>query len=775
MKSEVGTEMSDLSSEPLWEILSQIRIELGTRDPVEIAKAAHERGIDFGAFELRILAEVTGGAGSGIIVLPEPVIDFISRYLSANGVSSLLDPWISTGLLLTRTADFLGVDRAVGLSPIQNMIELAEFVDEESICEWFAGHPLDWLLRSEEEFDAIVSAPPFGMQRRSISVSTPSGTVEITDHADHLLILLACMRLNEDGVGCFVVPDSFSMRSGQAQEQMERMGWSVSAVIALPPGTFGPVTSIEAALAVIERDSSESIFVGELTSDAQSSQTLLQNMRARDAGPQLALGALVDRAEFTDYPSLAAETQAEKLARRMGLRSVPVKSVVKEINLGKREGPGFEERPNAVYLPLIGRSESVSSLSDLSIKPQNYAQLVLDPEKVYADFLAGLLNQPIGHYVRESMSSGYISKISKRRLEQGTLYLPDLREQLRVSRADTQALTVQNEITELRELLWSQPQRVAEVEEELAARSIEDGLSSWEDTLPYPLASILRAYTAGGSGEVRGYERLLHFFEATAEFYATVMLSAYSTCSDEQLLREERRALVSALGGEDALAQAAFGDWVSIYSRLSKTTRRLLGSNKLRSLCTQMFRTSRVDLIERLCSKSIVTELQEANRIRNDWRGHGGVVGAEKAEELETELRDSLSKLQGAVGRQWASYLLIRPEAFTYSAGEYHCKVELVVGSRTAFDHTEVVTTEPMEDGELHLLAEDSSRPLRLLPLVRMASSPESAENACYFYSRQDGRKVRMISYHFTKEAEITNEFPDTIEALSLLRSEGDG
>jgi len=766
--------MSDLSSEPLWEILSEIRTELGTRDPVEIAKTAYERGIDFGAFELRILAEVTGGAASGIHVLPEPVIDFISRYLTARRASSLLDPWISTGLLLARTADSLGVDRAVGLSPIRNTIELAKLVDEEGCCEWIAGDPLDWLLHSEEGFDAVVSAPPFAMQRRSISVSTPSGTVEITDQADHLLILLACMRLTEDGAGCLVVPNSFFMRSGEAQEQMERMGWSVSAVIALPSGTFGPVTTVEAALAVIEHGSSDSIFVGELPSDTQSRQTLLENMIARVPGPQLALGALVDRAEFKDYSSLAAQTKAEKLAWRFGLRPVPLKSVVLEINLGKREGLGFEERPNAVYLPLIGRSDAVSSLSDLSIKPQNYAQLVLDPERAYADFLAGLLNQPIGHYVREAMSSGHISKISKRRLEQGTLYLPDLREQLRVSRADTQALTLQNEIKELRELLWSQPQRVAEVEEELAARSIEKGLSSWEDTLPYPLASILRAYIAGESSEVRGYERLLHFFEAAAEFYATVMLSAYSACPDEQLLREERRAIVSALGGPDALAQAAFGDWVSIYSRLSKTTRRLLGSDKLRPLCTQMFRTSRVDLIERLCSKSIVSELQEANHIRNNWRGHGGIVGAEKADELETELRDSLSKLQGAVGRQWASYLLIRPETLTYSAGEYHCKVELVVGSRTAFDHTEVVTTEPMEDGELHLLAEDSSRPLRLLPLVRMASSPESAENACYFYSRQDGQKVRMISYHFTKEAEITNAFPDIIEALGLLRFEGD-
>lgn len=54
-------------------------------------------------------------------------------------------------------------------------------------------------------------------------------------------------------------------------------------------------------------------------------------------------------------------------------------------------------------------------------------------------------------------------------------------------------------------------------------------LDEWFEALPYPLASICRAWRATPVQDFKTkYEHLLHLFEATAEFVSVIMLSAFS-------------------------------------------------------------------------------------------------------------------------------------------------------------------------------------------------------------------------------------------------------
>ena len=61
-------------------------------------------------------------------------------------------------------------------------------------------------------------------------------------------------------------------------------------------------------------------------------------------------------------------------------------------------------------------------------------------------------------------------------------------------------------------------------------------------------------------------------------------------------------------------------------------------------------------------------------------------------------------------------------------------------------------------------------RPLKLIPLIRVGSSPTSAKNACYFFSRleRDGG-ARFVSYHFTDKPELLEQFPDATDAIKFL------
>ena len=51
-------------------------------------------------------------------------------------------------------------------------------------------------------------------------------------------------------------------------------------------------------------------------------------------------------------------------------------------------------------------------------------------------------------------------------------------------------------------------------------------------------------------------------------------------------------------------------------------------------------------------------------------------------------------------------------------------------------------------------------------------SSPTTAQNAFYFYSRFDNEGVRWVSYHFEKEAEVI--YPDE-EMVGLMKELFDG
>ncbi len=161
--------------------------------------------------------------------------------------------------------------------------------------------------------------------------------------------------------------------------------------------------------------------------------------------------------------------------------------------------------------------------------------------------------------------------------------------------------------------------------------------------------------------------------------------------------------------------------------------------------------------------------MKETNALRNSWKGHGGIVGEAEAKRRHVKLADHLAKLRSLFGTIWDQYQLVKPRQASFTAGQFVYSVERLMGSRTPFEIIEAVVAEPMEDGQLHLLGSRANRALSLLPFIKVMASPTSAQNACYFYNRRQGEKLRFVSYHFETEAEVIEAFSDTESALKLL------
>jgi hypothetical protein len=294
----------------------------------------------------------------------------------------------------------------------------------------------------------------------------------------------------------------------------------------------------------------------------------------------------------------------------------------------------------------------------------------------------------------------------------------------------------------------------------------EDSLENWLETLPFPLATILWRYRAFSNTSKERNDILLHFFEALAEFWATIYLSAAKSDNAfwadhvEELDTVTKRANLS-------FDNATFGLWKCVIELLRKKFESLMNSDRDR--CSHMFATSSRDVLEMLFDSRLVTVLQTANSIRNG-KAHGGVLGPTGIQEAHNQLMDLVQTCRSITGGVWDRYELIQPSECRYAGGLFNYKVRMITGTRTPFVTMDRKLVNSMEDGYLHLLDPEGDRGMKLLPFIRVMPSPKTEANACYFYNKSLASNQRFVSYHFEGDSEIEGNFEDTKIALESLK-----
>jgi hypothetical protein len=405
----------------------------------------------------------------------------------------------------------------------------------------------------------------------------------------------------------------------------------------------------------------------------------------------------------------------------------------------------------------------------LSEKLKDYVQLQIDSDLADAYLVVELLNRDIGQLVLDQARvGGHIQRIAVNELMCLSFYLPTKTVEQKMMAAAGKVEAICAEARELEGAIWSDPRTIDSVLDQIESVNKEDRLEDWIDTLPFPLASILWRYKAASGSTRERYEILLHFFEAMAEFVAAVHLSAFS--SDTDLWAEHGPGLQSVLSRHNlSLDRATFGTWKGVVEYLGKRARPLLQESP--EICENIYRTRNRSVIEMLTASELRQALQAANSIRNAWSGHVGAVGERDARTIESELLSLLQLCRGCMGREWQGYELLQPDQCRFVDGVFQYQLRRLTGTRTPFEMVTRESIEAMEDGSLYLFDPDGGRGLRLLPFVRMMASPQTAVNACYFFSSKGKEGYRYVSYHFEQESGLTQPFEDTTAAFDRLIS----
>ena len=382
------------------------------------------------------------------------------------------------------------------------------------------GDPLTELEKTKDKFDLVVSFPPFGMRTEHIN-----GTKSPYDFTTTLL--LKCGELlNTDGKLIFLVSNSFLMND-KGKEAINNAGLFVEAVFSIPPGAFAPMAGISSSLILVSSKKSAKTFVAEISQDETTNKAILQNFKNQKEGKAIQLGGFVDLKEFKSLNALISEKEMQELVKRIGYPPILLTDISISIKALKDDNiDEVEHLTNSIYLPKVGNSPVISSLSELKIKPKNYYQIQLDETKANAIYVANYFNTPIGKKLRESLEVGaVIPQISKSQLSICVLFLPDLPSQAELIEIDSKIQQFTLRLDELRRNLWKQPKSYKTIIKELKSINQEEKLENWIDKLPFPISSILwRYYATKDNG--KKIEHLFHFFEAFSEFLSMLMLSA---------------------------------------------------------------------------------------------------------------------------------------------------------------------------------------------------------------------------------------------------------
>ncbi|MBN1461208.1 MAG: hypothetical protein JXA57_16895 [Armatimonadetes bacterium] len=741
----------------------------------------------------RFVYELTRGFADGTQFLPPVVAGVVRSVLKGRSARVVCDPWAGFGVLAATIQQALGARRAIACVGDERSAALGRVLAPQ--LDWQVGDSLAFLETMVDSLDVVASVLPFGVRAsRAMELRGDSGEpVHLAGDLGPILLAAASLRLSPDGLGLFLVTPSFFLMKSSVLHDLPRLGLGVEAAFALPAGSFSPFTSIATYLIVVRKRLPQQMFVAQLSQDLHTNEQVVDNFREGRADGAVELGRFVAPHEFRGLDSLRLVEALREAEHRSGTPPVRLEELLVEIRLGR---PGdefaFPTRDNALYIPMIGTSNVVDSTDAMTLKPQNYAQVAIDPTRSDARFVARFLNSELGRAIRDTNKSGMaIPKLNTSGLKNLLLFVPNLETQkgileivARTAAQRNMIRGLQNELDALERELWQDPNRVTEFDLRLQAFSsrlgegagshVSSTLEQWFETLPFPLASILRAWQATPSEDFKTkYEHLLHFFEATAEFASIVYLSAFA--QQPGLFAEHKHNLARAWQTQRlSLERATFGTWKTVVEYFSKQTRALLsGDSDQRTLCAELFADPTQTLPRVLASKDLVAVLSTTSKMRNDWPAHGGVVGEAEARLRNEQLLAEVQKLWDLMGDDWRQIQLIRALYSRARQGMFDNEVAVLAGSNSEFVKETRSMSAWLDVERLYVATGGSGRALLLLPLIQVGPSPASAKNACYFFSRLEKDGARFVSYHFVDKPESMDPTSETSATIRDLAESG--
>lgn len=276
------------------------------------------------------------------------------------------------------------------------------------------------------KFDLIVGDLPFGLPR--VEIEHQKTKLRIPDNWGE--IIKSLMFLNESGTAIYLLePLGFSTVAGQKfEKELNKSGFYVSGFFNAPEKMLQPEMSITPIFVAITKSAPSKIFIAELLNEKQTVK-VVGSYFSSTGGIDLRTGKYIDLGSYHGFHRQKIRQQIECLETQYkNYTEYTLGNLAIEIN-SVSAGKEFIEKDNTIYVPKIGKSPVVSTLSETKLKHHNYFQVVLR-ELALSEYVSAFFKSALGHLVLESLTSQtFIAHLDKRDLEQALVALPRLEDQ----------------------------------------------------------------------------------------------------------------------------------------------------------------------------------------------------------------------------------------------------------------------------------------------------------------------------------------------------------
>ncbi|MCP1715723.1 hypothetical protein J2T58_001592 [Methanocalculus alkaliphilus] len=688
--------------------------------------------------------------------LPEAIRRFIVRYTRPRGYQSVLIPWIGDVASYVSLFDEIGAARLVAITrhpedPKREGIHLIE------------GDTDEILSTCSERYDLIIAVPPIERPDFAMDAGVYEKQNISPGNAERTAMLIrAGGLLSPDGaLFCITDPDFFA--GGTSAGILKEHGLFPQATLSLPRGVFTPIDGRRCLLVIIRQGAGERMMAGELSPEDGRQEILIRNLLSGKDGKTAQHGRFIHPSAFRSLGEILLEDEVQRLAEEHGTAPVPFSGLVRSMTIGACGLP--QDAGRRLYLPYSPAIPPATRDEDLAIATTEAACILLRPDAVDPGYLTLFFTTPLGNAIRELIArkAGDISRFRKE-LSLATIYLPPPQVQAEVLGIHGEIESLKQKLDEIGDDLLNHPHSSRSARERVKNLLEGDGIHDWTETLPFPLASIIWAYIAEESPEKK-QNHLFHLFEASAEFFSLILISGVAPLIQAEgidLLDENPEF-------RDIYRYATFRSWIILCRRAGRVIRKRLGSPEERDEIMALFGNPPRGFIDLITDKRLFTLFDEVADLRNDWKGHGGIVSIAGYEERVATLEEYLKRYQRILRDHFADMALVLPGTGEYRNGIFTYTAESLTGSRSRFRTIHLQTRIPLDTGKVYLHAQGSSEPLELLPLFRIERHSKTGAPAWYFYNRIDGRNVRWVSYHYEAAPEFEEENNDVYLMMRRL------
>jgi hypothetical protein len=687
-------------------------------------------------------------------IIPEFLNDFISLIKSDLKPKSILDPWTTK-----ESYAFHNDINSLGycINPEDYRILNEIFKIEESRIK--LGDNASFLKQEKDNFDFIVSFPPFGLRPNSLKESLYKDVA--TD-----LFFESSKKLKEDGYLGFLMSSKFAFDK-KIKEALKSKNIFIQGLFYLPEGSHLPIAGIKTCFVLASKIETEKTFVSELSTENKINEVIFENFKNNINGKTLQLGKLINFNDFTSYKALSNKEELTKLGKRTGNELLILGDIATVKTIKDVEPELVKHTINSIYIPKVGVGKVVNNPNDFLIKPKNYLQVTFNDKYANSTYMSKYFNTHIGRLGIESCKVGVvIESLSVISLLNCVLFIPSIDNQLEVIKVDQDIEKYSQELIELQDKLWKRPSSYKKVSKEVSKFVKDKSIVNWLDDLPFPLSSILWKYQATTDNKNK-IEHLFHFFEAFSEFTSLIMLSAFNQ-NKEFYKSESHRWVKNDPNHVDWIKKASFGGWNNLTANLSKSTRILLNNKDNSEIIKALFGNPTNEFFDFITNKGIFNVLNEVREYRNKWKGHGGVSSKQENKNRVIILEQKLTELRKVINDGFSDFKLISAGSSFLEDGVNVCTIRELVGIRTPFNQTEIMSLIQLDVKKLYFMFSGSNKPIEMLPFIKY----NQENKACYFYSSIESNDVRWISFHYEKKSEISEVLNEKFgEVLELLNS----